>query len=174
LTQYDWRAVGSDTARKFGNQFPNQNDEQVIVDAFERRPTAVLSAIERLVQAYQAGRVHSPWFLLKRECETILASGQMGRDLADDSMERETAIGLVDAWLANAGLYYDRESEVLDEVFEVGRLRAWKDDQELRLYVIARWNAARPRGVRREREALRHAEEIIASKKRVASLLSSD
>lgn len=141
-TSYSWAQTRERAAEGFGGSWPDAQLESEIIEHFRERPAFVVDAIADVTNAYQAGRIRSPWpFLRKRLAEAPTDV------VVEDAGERERAIKRAQQWIRAAGLYCDREGEVLDELFgELGSLRAWSGDQRLRDELLALWQAVRPEG----------------------------
>jgi hypothetical protein len=170
--QYSWAETREQAATSFGGHYPDAELEQEILETFRERPAFVVDAIADITRAFESGRVHSPWLLLRKQLR------RPGSELVvTDESECELAAQKAEQWLRVAGLHFDRESEVEDELFgEVtGRLRAWGSDGVLRERLLSLWRELRPRGeqveweaagaVARSREALVRAGEILLERK---------
>lgn len=129
--------------------------------------------VEVWLEAVSRDGVSNPaaWFL------TGLRSGA-GPEQRYDS-ERGRLIHLAERWIENVGLLYDREDDVVDELFgDRGLLRHYAGDAQLQTRLTALWRQHRPRGEQTEREqverAERNAKTYFALKRRQADELGAD
>lgn len=146
---FDWHTEYARALQAFGGDTPSATLEQDLLDAFQQHPQAVTNAITKISKAYAAGKIHSPWGALKTEIPK-----QVSRDTqVGDGTERNRAIANAEQWIRNAGLMYDRHTEVHDELFgERGPLRHWKRDRALADRIEALWLEHRPTGEQIEQE----------------------
>lgn len=95
--------------------------------------------------------------MLRVECERM--SAEPANVTATDAHGREKAIACARSWLENAGVHFDREAEVCDELFgRLGPLAPYTDDTFLRDEMLSFWRNRRGRRTRRSRsdpEAIR-------------------
>jgi hypothetical protein len=118
IETYDWPTLRERAIESFGGDYPFGAQEQTVIDAFTEHPRAVAAAIDKLAEGYKQGRIRVPWAVLRKEAEGIIA--EPAAVTATDTSERERAIECARSWLANAGVHFDREEEVREELFERG------------------------------------------------------
>jgi hypothetical protein len=165
MTSYVWSDVRERASRRFGGQLPHGEVEAAIVAVFEGQPQHVLDAIDHVAQLFEQGRVRSPWALVRSHLER---AEEAGRVAASGKVERAQRIVQAEEWIRHAGLHFDREDEVVDELFgERGRLKAWTDDAELRDRLLDLWRERRPSGERVEADAERRMREYGALRKQL-------
>jgi len=163
---FDWHTEYARALNAFGGDTPSATLEQDLLDAFSEHPQAVTNAITKIAKAYEAGKIHSPWGALKTEIPK-----QIQRDTrVGDGAERNRAITNAEQWIRNAGLHYDRYTEVHDELFDRGPLAPWARDKQLASRMEALWNEHRPRGEQTEAEELERAERWKHNQAKIAAL----
>jgi len=151
---FDWHTEYARALAAFGGDTPSATLEQDLLEAFQQHPQAVTNAITKIGKAYEAGKIHSPWGALKTEIPK-----QIQRDTrVGDGRERQAAIANAEQWLRNAGLMYDRWTEVHDELFDRGALAPWKRDRQLNDRLEALWLELRPIGEQTEAAELERAD----------------
>lgn len=162
-----WSDVRADAVRYFNGELPRAELEQSVMDIFEQQPQVVIAALERVAARFSAGKIRSGWAIWKMELENASAPADVEVDLGD----RDRAIRCAELWLHNAGLHFDREEEIEDELFgDWGVLRPWRDEEALRERLLSQWRAReRPRGVQIETESA----EATAERKRIAAKLAA-
>jgi hypothetical protein len=144
---FDWPTLRARAIESFGSNFPLADQEQIVIDAFTAHPRAVAAAIDKLGESYKQGRVRVPWAVLKKEAEGILA--EPTAITATDTSERERTIKCARIWLTNAGIHFDREDEVREELlrgpsdFARGSLQQFADDPALMEELLDMWRAKR-------------------------------
>lgn len=151
---FNWHTELARALALFGGDTPSATLEQDLLEAFKDHPQAVTNAITKIGKAYQAGKIHSPWGALKAEIpKQISADIHVG-----DGNERARAIANAEQWLRNAGLMFDRWTEVHDELFgDRGNLHPWRKDRALTDRIETLWNDLRPTGIQTEHEELERA-----------------
>ena len=116
MTEFNWQEFRNEACRVFAS-YPDAATEQPLLDVFERNPVAVIAAVEKIIGRVQAGKLHgrAGWMIVRREVENI---GRPATDLvATDTGERDRAARLAACWIRNAGMHFDREAEIVDELF---------------------------------------------------------
>lgn len=169
-TTVSWASVRQGAIKTF-HEIPHAAVEQEIIDVFAVQPQVVIDAIERLAARVESGHVRSGWAVLRKElARAVEAPSSVTVELDD----RERRVANAERWLRNAGVHFDRESEVLDELFgERGTLKAWAGDELLRGRLLELWRTLRPKGERAEVAELERAAEWKASRARVQQALRS-
>jgi len=133
---------------------PSRELEAQLVEAYEQRPATVAAAVSDVAGGFAAGRIRAPWPFLARVVEekahaNVVPSG---------NAERDKRIQQAEQYMRAAGLYLASEDEVRDDLFgDAGRLRAWKDDDEV-ARMLDLWRSLQPAAERVEAEALERAE----------------
>ena len=152
---FDWHTEYARALEAFGGDTPSATLEQDLLEAFTQHPQAVTNAITKIGKAYAAGKIHSPWGALKTEIPK-----QIQRDIkVGDGNERNNAIACAEQWIRNAGLMYDRWTEIEDELYDDSRgtLRHWHKDHTLRTRIETLWHELRPLGQATEQAELQRA-----------------
>ena len=179
MTTYDWATIRADAIARFGGDAPRAELEQRIIDVFEKQPQLVVLAIDKIADSYHAGRVRSPWAVLGTHIER---AAEPGADIqATDTTDKQKRIQRAEQWIRAAGIHFDREAEILLELFgsESAQLRPyaqvdlipdtsadpakWKlseprGDTALIDRMLHTWGEHRPTGLQLEREAEERAD----------------
>jgi len=151
-----WADTYAEALASFGGTPLGKELENELVEIFEARPEAVRLAITDIAGGYQAGRIRSPWGALRAELARQEARTKV---VVSGNAERDKRIQQAEQYMRAAGLYLASEAEVLDDLFgDGGRLRAWKDDDELVARMLELWRSLQPAAERVEAEALERAE----------------
>lgn len=117
-----WPDVRAQATEKFRGQTPRPQDEQTVVDHFERSPLKVLRAIDEV----SAAQVTWFWSALAARLERAGVGEGVSVSVGPS---REQLVARAEAWLRNCGAHFDRWSEVEDELFgDRGVLRGFADD----------------------------------------------
>jgi hypothetical protein len=128
---------------------PSAAQEQTLLDAFERGPRFVNDLIDRIATDVASGKINSGWAVTTKR----LTLSPRQNLTVTDKPDRQRAADNAERWIENAGVHFDRETELLDELFgDTGRLRQWRNDQELRQQMLNKWRTLRPLGEQAERE----------------------
>lgn len=164
MSEYVWSRERDRAIELYGDT-PGASLEERIISVFERKPALVSSAIDHVADRFKRGLIHTPWVILMKHVEESDAL----RDVTvTDSSEREAKIARAEKWIRAAGVHYDRENEVIDELFgDHGMLRTWKSDEMLRARLAALWREQRPRGEQTETEAEARAAAYVEMRKRL-------
>ena len=151
-----WANLYAEALASFGGTPLGKELEAELVEIFEARPEAVRLAIADIAGGYQAGRIRSPWGALRAELARQEARTKV---VVSGNAERDKRIQQAEQYMRAAGLYLASEDELLDDLFgDGGRLRAWRDDGELRERLLVLWRSLQPAAARVEAEALERAE----------------
>lgn len=147
MTEYDWPTIRASTIYAFGGDAPRAELEQRIIDVFTQQPQLVVKTIGIVTTGYESGKVHSPWAILDLNLKEAVRPGV---DLTvTDTTEKQKRITRAEQWIKAAGIHYDRESEVLLELFgsQASQLRPYAqidlvpDDR-----AGVKWQLSEPRG----------------------------
>ena len=136
-----WEDLVLETAERFGGTFPHPDTSADIATVHQRAPNAVQRAIDEVAADYAKGTISSPWGILRSRVSKITADVQAK---ATSANSREKAIQRAEQWLKTAGLHYDRESEILDELFNERGMLHPHDTPELRQRITDLWLEQRP------------------------------
>lgn len=162
---FDWQTLWGEALTSFGDDPPGAGLEQHLFQSFCDHPQAVTNAVRKIAKAYAAGTIRSPWGALRAEIPRQIAS-----DIhVGDGAERARSIAAAEQWIRNAGLMFDRWSEVEDELYR-GYLEHWPNDVQLRHRMEELWNDLRPTGIRVEHEELERAAAWKATRASIDSL----
>jgi hypothetical protein len=148
VAEYAWSEVFDRAVRAFGNTTPGAALEVELRECFEESPALVVGTVDAVAEAFKAGRVFSPWAILRAR----LRSGASPVELiVSDESERERAIGRAENLLRAIGHELDREPEVIATLFtDAGErsnavLGRWADDEELKDRMLELWRELRPK-----------------------------
>lgn len=124
---------------------PSAVIEQRVLDVFRDHPSLVAEGIEHIGRRFEAGKIRNPWVILAKHVEEAV------RPLEDvhatDERDRVKAVARAEQWIRATGQHFDREEEVLEELFgEFGRLKTWREDEPLKVRMLALWGEVRPKG----------------------------
>jgi hypothetical protein len=151
----EWEDLVLETAERFGGTIPHPDTSNAIARVYAHAPQAVTNAIDRIALEYQDGGIRSPWGILKSRVQQI----QTTERTTNRANNRDKAIACAEQWVRNAGIHFDRESELIDELYgDRGMLR---EHQDTRDRILELWRELRPIGeqIEAEHEAFmaRHA-----------------
>jgi len=150
VTEYVWSEVRARAILAFGNQAPGAALEAELLSVFEEAPALVVGTIDAVAAAYKAGKIHSPWAILRARLRDRTPAAEV---IVSDADERERAIARAEVWIRAAGVHVDREPELLAALFEdpgersAAVLARWTDDQELRAAMLDLWRGVRTKAV---------------------------
>lgn len=132
MTTYEWSVIRDKCVEWFGDT-PSKPTELAIVTVFKERPAAVIRELQTIAGLVSTGEARSGWALARHRIARLDAIDAV----ATDTSEREDAVRRALAWVRGAGRHYDRESEVVDELYgDRGPLRLWPDTRET---VLEEW-----------------------------------
>jgi hypothetical protein len=141
-TEYVWSEERDRAIRLFANTTPGPALEAELIEFFEEAPARVVGTIEAVGQAYTAGRVHSPWAILRAR---LRDAGSTTDVVVTDGEERERAIGRAENLLRAVGPHLELEREVVALLFtDAGErcgpvLGRWAEDEELKTRMLDVW-----------------------------------
>jgi hypothetical protein len=191
LTDHSWHTTYTDAVQRFGGDTPGAQLEQQVLDAFTDQPQVVIRAIDKVAAKYAAGRVTSPWGAMKHEIARTTSQPDI---VATDSTDRDKRIMRAEQWIRAAGIHYDRDTEILLELFgnETSLLRPFAKidlipdtstsdgkwtlseaigDTALVERILKTYHDARPTGIQLEEDALARAEKYKADQARLRQAL---
>jgi hypothetical protein len=162
----DWQTLRNKFMRDIGGDPPGAQLEDQLIQLYTDHPQALERSIEKITLAYQAGKIRSPWGALKTEAAK--ATEPARNPTHDHSTSKTKAVQRAEQWIRNAGIHYDQQTEIEDELYgERGRLR---EHPETRDRLINLWIELRPLGQAAELEhetyLARYAEQRRAQSKR--------
>jgi hypothetical protein len=105
-----WASTRTKYTAAFGSP-PQPLDDNDISTVFRKHPFDVIAELERIANAYTAGRIHSPWRALASKLDKIAGD----HDHVD--VHAQLRVRQAEAWIRNAGLYAPTEAEVRHELF---------------------------------------------------------
>ena len=149
MAEWVWTTLRAKAVDLFDGELPNDKTEGEILDAFQRAPAFVAAEMEKVAESKRTGQVRSGWAIWRLR----VRNAQERNAVVDDASERERLVQSAKVWIGRCGLHFDRESELLEELFERNfagmrgsqSLRAF-DTPELRDEMIACWLESRPVG----------------------------
>lgn len=146
----DWQTLRNEVIQATGD-IPGPHLENELITRYAENPTLVERAVEKILAGYAAGKIRSAWGALKTELAR--ASDPANNPTHDHAASRHKAVTRAEQWLKNAGVHFDRQSELLDELFgERGILRE-HDTPELRAHILAQWQPEIGQRIQAEHEA---------------------
>jgi hypothetical protein len=77
MTGFVWSEVREDASRRFGGQLPHGEVEAAILNVFQGQPQRVLEAVDHVARLFEAGKVHSPWALVRSHLERAENTGRV-------------------------------------------------------------------------------------------------
>jgi hypothetical protein len=132
VTEYVWADVRQRAIRRFHGELPHADTEAAILDVFERHPQRVVETIDHVARQ---GKARSFWAVSLAELKRVDYTGRV------TVSERAQRIAQAEEWIRHAGLHFDREDEVVDELFVRGRLSPYAEDESLRERLIDLWRS---------------------------------
>jgi hypothetical protein len=113
----DWQTLRNQFMRDIGGDPPGSHLEDTLIDAYADHPELVQRSFEKITLGHKAGKIRSPWGALKTEVEKVIAGTR--NPTHEPGTKRDKAIQRAEQWMRTAGMHYDRESEIEDELFGV-------------------------------------------------------
>ena len=108
----------------FDGELPNSFTEQTIIEAYELHPEAVAKAISQVAADFTKGTIRTGWGVTKNRAERILSPPS--NPTAKTGLDKERAVQRAEQWMKTTGAHYDRQTEVLEELFgDQGRLHSY-------------------------------------------------
>lgn len=165
MTSYAWSDLREQVIEACGNT-PSAEQEQRIIDVFRQHPAAVMQGIEHVLDGHRRGIVRSPWAVLVTHVEKLATAIERTSVAVTDERERDRKVSQARQWMRSAGMHFDREAEIEDELFgERGMLRHWP---ELRGEMLTLWREVRPIGEQLDAEAVERGRRDVELRKRLA------
>ena len=148
----DWQTLRNHFMRAIGGDPPGAHLEDELIQAYTQHPEAVERSIEKITLAHKAGKIRSPWGALKAEVAKAVDSAR--NPTHDKGSSKAKALARAEQWIRNAGLHFDRETELLDELYgDRGTLRQHPDTQQR---ILELYRELRPVG-----ELIEHEHEVF-------------
>lgn len=167
-TTYVWAELRDAFALRVGDA-PGAQIEQQFLDAFDQHPELVAEALDYVAERHARGLVRSPWPVARLHVSALVDTAQRAASAtAQGGGDKRARVQRAQAWIRAAGIHFDRESELVDELFDSpgAMLKAYASDDELREQMAALWREVRPAGERVEREELERAQMWVAARQR--------
>jgi len=160
MSEYPWTEIRLRAIELF-HSGPSAALEQRVLDVFRDHPALVVEAVEHVGRRFESGQVRSPWVILAKHVEEAMRP--LEDVTATDERDRDKAISRAEQWVRSAGQHFDRDEEILEELFgEFGRLKTWREDDPLKVRMVALWGEVRPRGEAIDEQAEERAKARIA------------
>lgn len=171
-----WSEQRSRASKLFDNHALRDKDEETILRLFNTKPWQIREIIDTVLEEIERGSdIKWPWAIVASRCQRHTAD-----TVVTGASHRSKRVNAAANWIENAGLYFDRESDLIDELFgDLGRLKAYTHatfhdddlghptnlytidkggDIELVEEMLAKWRQERPRGERAEAASLAYQE----------------
>lgn len=142
-----WNETRTFGIKRFGNA-PGPEIENEMIQAFQTAPLAFVETIYEVANLVDRGEATSGWGLTHARTRRLT---QPVRDITVTKPDaRAKAIDRAEQWLRVAGIHFDSQTEIEDELFgDRGQLKEWPD---LRDRMVDMWIEIRPIGEQLERE----------------------
>lgn len=148
MTTYVWTDLRNHAIDSFNGETPGAELEQRILTVFTHHPQIVAAGIDYIAAQHAGGTIRSPWAVLAVHVEKATTPSDV---TATDSRDRDKAIRNAEQWIRATGLHIDRQTELLDALYDIGgfgdkgqTLAPWAADENLRQRMVALWQEARP------------------------------
>jgi hypothetical protein len=142
-----WATVYDNACKRFGGQTPGTELEATLTTAFTTSPAALIAAIGKAGAAFDNGKAHSPWGIVRSELQRHDARANITTNPAAGNQAK--AIALAERYIQLAGRHLPSETELLVELFgpshergtAPGHLHHWAGDHALEQRMITAWQA---------------------------------
>lgn len=156
MTTYVWSELRERVIDACGNT-PADEQERRIIDVFREHPAAVMQGVDHVLDGYQRGIVRSPWAVLASHVEKLATAIQKTAVAVTDEHDRKHTMSRARQWMRAAGLHFDAEHEVEDELRNgftsgMGAKSRVLDDEDV-AELLAYWRELRVLGEQIDREA---------------------
>ncbi len=156
MNDHRWSDVYDYACKAFG-QTPRPEDEAAILEAFKKNPRWVMNQIDEVANALSDGSIRWAWSTFAGRADRM--PGPSHEVVVSSTHTKEKLILNAEKWMRNAGMHFDNQDEIEDELFgSQGRLRDYHADAVLRQRMVTLWRELRPTGERIEQDALDRAE----------------
>lgn len=158
--EYDWHHVYSNAVEQFGGDTPSAPLEAELLEIFQQRPEDLITAINKIGNAYQQGRVQSPWGALKSEIARLRNRPHL---IVSSGKAQAKKHARAEQWIRSAGQHFDRWAEVETVL---------RDDYGINNPDLLRpvWDEAREAGEQLERDAQARAAQWKLAQARLAEI----
>ena len=173
MTEHSWTEVYEYACKAFG-QAPRTEDEQTVLDAFQRNPLLVIREIDQIANAVNTGKIKWAWSAFAKRVDYQPSSDI----IVSETATRDLRIKQAKTWITNAGIYIDRPEEVEEALFETSfgdrgqTLRPWANDEQLRSTMLTLWAEQRPRGEKAETDQIAWLEKCKQDRNRTHELIA--
>ncbi len=116
MTEYNWGHLRETAIANWGT-VPQGQLEADIIEIFEQQPALVTATITKLTTSFNAGKIHSPWAILRKELQQATSPDRT--PTVTDAAERDKTIAKAEQWIRNTGLHYPTENEILNHLFGI-------------------------------------------------------
>jgi hypothetical protein len=116
MTEYSWALIRDQAIHTWGT-IPQGQLEADILEIFEQTPALVVATIDKTTVAYKAGRITSPWAILRLELQKAVHPDRT--PTVTDTAAKERAIARAEAWIRTTGIHYPTENEIIAHLFGV-------------------------------------------------------
>jgi hypothetical protein len=145
----DWAQLRNHLIDSYGTT-PHPTTEAEIIEAYELHPDQVTKAGLDLIHATG---ITSKWGVLKSRAARI--STPPSNPTRPASQDREKRINRAEQWIRTTGCHYDRDTEIVDELFgDRGLLEQYAQDTGLVTIMTTLWQERRPIGEQIEQDAI--------------------
>lgn len=111
----NWQELRDRAIELFNGEAPHPVVEQTLIDAYEVHPDAVERELSKVAADLAAGTIRSGWGIYAKRAERILHPPS--NPDRPSSLDREKRIARAEQWIRATGCHFDRETEVLLELF---------------------------------------------------------
>jgi hypothetical protein len=142
-----WATVYDNACQRFGGQTPGTELEATLTTAFTTSPAALIAAIGKAGAAFDNGKAHSPWGIVRSELQRHDARAAISVNPSHGNQAK--AVALAERYIQLAGHHIPSETELLAELFgpshergtAPGHLHPWHGDTALEQRMVAAWQA---------------------------------
>lgn len=170
MNEHRWSDTRQHAIEHFNSETPGAQLEQDIIAHFADDPERVIRTINRIADQHKRKPLNSPWAVVRADLNRTAQQDVVASATAGRAKHIERAKN----WIRNAGVHYDRESDVEAELFgddfTRGRLHDHREDPNLREELLAYWRDQRPRGEQAERDHIAYSERCKANRAIVLEL----
>lgn len=141
MTAIYWSEERDKLAAACGGTYPSGDLEETILQHFQEAPQLVVQQMQHVAAAFKAGKVRSPWVILKMRLED--RGKTMGEVVALDTSEKERRIRQAETYIRNVAHVYPNWEHMDDELFysPSALLKPWADDEGLKLNMMELFEA---------------------------------
>lgn len=166
----DWQTLRNQFMRTIGGDPPGAKLEDDLITAYGEHPDAVERSFEKIALGFKAGKIRSPWGALKAEVAKATEAARNPHH--DRGATREKAIARAEQQIRNELLHYDRQDEILDELFGQRGTLKQHDTPELRDRMTALYDQLRPAGIQTEQDQIERLARIKTQQEALKAALA--